>query len=175
MMLYFIPMVERMNSPEAPRSVPTVRVVIHNPEGNILLLQKSPDSKAAHLWELPGGKMDLRMQQDVNPTTIRSTAVREVAEETTIALSEANLRIGGSFDYGFSAKGKEYQRKVIMVHAQLTTVPEVSVGSLQTAEGTSEDKHSRYGWFSPEEIREMSQNNKLSGNSNELSLVFAKP
>jgi len=47
-------MVEQMKGKEIVQSVPTVRVVIRNPEGNILLLHlKSPDSKAAKFMELP--------------------------------------------------------------------------------------------------------------------------
>jgi 8-oxo-dGTP pyrophosphatase MutT (NUDIX family) len=57
----------------------TVRVLILNSKGEVLMQQKGKDSQAPYHWEFPGGKMDPGYSQI-------ETAVIECRQETGIDL-----------------------------------------------------------------------------------------
>ncbi|MEV0527868.1 NUDIX domain-containing protein [Streptomyces sp. NPDC050439] len=63
------------NAPAANSVVPSVTAVVRNAQGNVLLIHKTDNG----LWALPGGGHDVG-------ESVEQTVVREVAEETGIAV-----------------------------------------------------------------------------------------
>ncbi|WP_406308577.1 NUDIX domain-containing protein [Streptomyces sp. NBC_00121] len=70
--------IDHYNDPSAPKAnsvVPSVTAIVRNDSGRLLLIHKSDND----LWALPGGGHDIG-------ESIADTVVREVAEETGIAV-----------------------------------------------------------------------------------------
>ncbi len=59
------------------RPVPTVRAIIADAEGRVLLLQRSAGSYGGTSWCLPGGKVDYGR-------TVEEAVIQEVLEETSL-------------------------------------------------------------------------------------------
>ena len=65
-----------------------VALALHGPDGRVLMHRRPPDKAHAGLWEFPGGKVE-------NGETPRFALVREIAEETGIAIGESDLTPAG--------------------------------------------------------------------------------
>lgn len=76
-------MLTPMPEENIPRPVPTVRLVIPDASGRVLILRRAAGSTAGGRWCLPGGKVDYG-------DTVEQSAARELAEET--GLRAQNLR-----------------------------------------------------------------------------------
>lgn len=145
--------------------VETVRCIIENMNGKILLLQKAPDSKASNLFEFPGGKIDDIAGNMSTPDEQLRAVTNEVLEETGIDLSDNTPQKLDEFEYDFSAKGKNYKRRVHMFHLRLHSDHEIAINTTADDEGQSEDKHAQSVWVTRDELLSMKQNGELSGNS----------
>src|SRR5438270_1371015 len=99
--------------------VETVRCIIQRPSGEILLLQKSAESKAASLFEFPGGKIDRISGPRSTHEEQRAAVMREVFEEVNIDLTRCPPDKKDEFVYSFTPKDVEYQRRVHVSHAVL--------------------------------------------------------
>ena len=62
---------------------PTARILLADPEDRVLLFS-APEEGGGHWWFTPGGGMN-------RGETVRAAAVRELLEETGIAVTEAGL------------------------------------------------------------------------------------
>jgi len=67
--------------------------VVSDPEGNILIGRRRPDSHQGGLWEFPGGKVKAG-------ETVRQALQRELLEELGIAIGPATPLIAVEHDYG---------------------------------------------------------------------------
>ncbi|MDO8459522.1 MAG: NUDIX hydrolase [Nanoarchaeota archaeon] len=75
-----------------------VRGIIINTEGKILVVQKGPKSKTAHMWEFVGGSVIGSIP--AKPTKLVRELIREAKEETTIVLKAEQISpIEQTFDY----------------------------------------------------------------------------
>ncbi len=146
--------------------VETVRCILQRHNGDILLLQKSPDSKAASLYELPGGKIDAISARISTLREQTQSTVQEVFEETDIDLSSHPPKKTEEITYAFEHKGKLYRRRVHMFHVVLAVDDDaVVIGKTVNADGEPEDKHARFVWVSERELIELADRGRLSGNS----------
>ena len=59
------------------RPVPVVRLIVPDPSGRVLVLQRAADSTDGGRWCLPGGKVDYG-------DTVEQAAARELEEETSL-------------------------------------------------------------------------------------------
>jgi 8-oxo-dGTP pyrophosphatase MutT (NUDIX family) len=59
------------------RPVPVVRLIVCDPSGRVLILQRAADSTDGGRWCLPGGKVDYG-------DTAEQSATRELVEETSL-------------------------------------------------------------------------------------------
>lgn len=62
------------------RPIPIVRVLVVNSHGQVLVIQRAPDTTDGNRWCLPGGKVDYG-------ETVEQAAGRELQEETGIEAS----------------------------------------------------------------------------------------
>jgi mutator protein MutT len=139
--------------------VPTVRCIVRRPGGDVLLLRKSDDSKAAGLLEFPGGKID-------PGTDPLEAVIREVREETGIDLSASPPVACDEYRYRFEHAGTTHHRRVHVFLAELAADPgEVVVNRTRDADGGSEDKHAGYVWVSRERLAAVKAQGRLNGNS----------
>lgn len=152
----------------------TVRVIIRNSDGKILLLQKAPTSKNPLHYEFPGGKIDI---QDPTPSREQQidTAIKEVQEETGLDITGFPLSHVDDFSYEFKVRETLYKRNV---HTFLVDLPrknyQIVVNRTLTPEGQSEDKHSCARWVSVEELTALHKKNMLAANSSNISVITEK-
>ena len=107
----------------------TIRSVVKNEEGKILVLRRHPKSKTQpHKWELPGGKMEKGEFFD-------KAMIREVKEETNLDVKVGDFCEAVQDDY-------PHKRTVqlIMYSKDITGKVEIS------------DEHDDWKWASIDEI-----------------------
>ena len=149
------------------KPIETVRIIVVDAEGNILLLKKSEKSIAKGLYEFPGGKIDEIAGESSTLSEQQKAAKKELSEEAGVDSEEAVLNRVGDFTYEFGNKS-EYNnsRKVHVFVAKLeTSKPELVVGQTKNALGESEDFHDNYIWVTKTELDQLKYENKLLGNS----------
>ena len=108
----------------------TVRGVIKNSDGEILLLKRHPKSRTdPEMWELPGGKVE-------KGEHFADTLVREIKEETNL-----NVTVG---DFCEAIQNDYTHKRTVQLMMYLDDV-----------EGTVEisEEHTEYMWASIEKIR----------------------
>ena len=110
----------------------TVRGVIKNSDGEILLLKRHPKSRTdPEMWELPGGKVE-------KGEHFADALVREIKEETNL-----NVTVG---DFCEAIQNDYTHKRTVQLMMYLDDV-----------EGTVEisEEHTEYMWASIEKIRGM--------------------
>ena len=108
----------------------TVRGVIKNSDGEILLLKRHPKSRTdPEMWELPGGKVE-------KGEHFADALVREIKEETNL-----NVTVG---DFCEAIQNDYTHKRTVQLMMYLDDV-----------EGTVEisEEHTEYMWASIEKIR----------------------
>lgn len=159
------PQPESNNLPK--KEVETVRIIVKDGQGNILLLKKSDKSLAKGLYEFPGGKIDEIMGENSTLEEQTQASQKELSEEAGV--HDANIKLDrlGDFSYEFSGNaGYNNKRKVHVFTAHLNEVkPELLVGQTKDKEGKPEDFHDGYIWVTKEELNKLKTENKLVGNS----------
>ena len=108
----------------------TVRGVIKNSDGEILLLKRHPKSRTdPEMWELPGGKVE-------KGEHFADALVREIKEETNL-----NVTVG---DFCEAIQNDYTHKRTVQLMMYLDDV-----------EGTVEisEEHTEYMWTSIEKIR----------------------
>ena len=73
-------------------------VALIDPEGRVLLAQRPEGKSLAGLWEFPGGKVD-------PGETPRRAAARELFEETSLRVNDADLDARGVVTFAFPDGG----------------------------------------------------------------------
>jgi 8-oxo-dGTP pyrophosphatase MutT (NUDIX family) len=155
------------------KEVETVRCIVQRSSGEILLLQKSADSKAASLFEFPGGKIDHISGAVSTPAEQRVAVMREVLEEANIDLTSCPPDRKDEFSYSFTPEDIEYSRRVHLFHVVLPPGDvEIIIDRTTNAQGGSEDKHQRYVWVSVAELIGLRDSGQLSGNSQRFALAL---
>src|SRR3989442_864108 len=110
----------------------SVKVIVHDQDGRVLLLQRSQASKNnAGKWESPGGKVDPGESFD-------TTLVREVKEETGLT-----IELKGSFGVCESKRAKPPVVYLVMEAEAKATKVRLS------------HEHAAFQWASPEEFEEI--------------------
>jgi 8-oxo-dGTP pyrophosphatase MutT (NUDIX family) len=133
--------------------------------GRVLLLQKSKSSKAASLFEFPGGKID-NIRGDVSSDLEqREAAFREVLEETGLNLNKEDFVKIDEFEYSFVHDTREFKRKVYVFCVHVSKIPVVSINLTRNAAGYSEDRHQGFIKIDREMLDTLRKNGRLSGNS----------
>ena len=118
-----------------PTSIPVVAAAIVDAAGRLLLQQALPHKRHGGMWEFPGGKVE-------SEETQRFALCREVREELGIELDEASLTEVGSAEEP-AADGRP--ALVLFLYKSLQWR-----GEPQALEGQA------WGWFTPDEARELS-------------------
>lgn len=153
---------------EEVKEVETVRCIVENNKGEVLLLQKSDDSNAPSLYEFPGGQFPHISGDSSTDEEQLKAVINELEEEAGISLENYGI-IPEKFDdfsYEFDHAGKHAKRKVHLFRATIPTDgSEVIVDQTVTPSGDSEDKHQRHIWVDKSTLKKMRDEGKLSGNS----------
>lgn len=138
----------------------TVRIVVQDSSGNVLLLKKDKTSKARGLCEYPGGNIENIKSLISTPEEQINSAIKELFQETGLKAEPKSLIFADTFDYSFQHKDQKINRRV---HRYKTTIPgikpKIKLNSLP------EDKHSGYIWVSKNKLEKMFKEGKLSGNT----------
>lgn len=138
--------------------VETVRAVVTNEKGEILLLQKSEDSKNPLSYEFPGGKIDRITGAHSTDEEQKEALYEEVQGETGLDITGSEIEKICAFDYQFQHKGETYGRTV---HVFSVAVHEEEV----VINKHPEDKHRGYRWVQRSELHNLRRWEMLSGNS----------
>ncbi|OGH04036.1 MAG: hypothetical protein A2W22_00215 [Candidatus Levybacteria bacterium RBG_16_35_11] len=156
----------------APR-IETVRCIIEDSQGKILLLQKAKDSKAKGLFEFPGGKIDSIAGDSSTYAEQLKAVVKEIEEETGIDISRCSPQKSDEFTYQFTAGNHLHERMVHLFFVRLPIVNnEVSINSTLNPAGLSEDKHTHFNWVTKADLLRMRAEGKLSGNSQHFETIL---
>lgn len=149
------------------KEVETVRIIVKDTEGNILLLKKSDKSLAKGLYEFPGGKIDDILGESSTEVEQTKTSEKELSEEAGIHDTDIKINRLGDFSYEFNGNsGYNNKRKVHVFTTTLSGVkPELLVGQTKDEDGKPEDFHDSYLWVTREELDQLKIDNKLVGNS----------
>jgi 8-oxo-dGTP diphosphatase len=135
---------------ELPKKLQLAGCIIQNPEGKILLIHRNAPAKgnlpARIQWETPGGSVG----DHVKDETPEQAVIREAREELGIEL-EVQTKAG---EHEFTEDGHT------MDYAWYNAT--IISGEPKPLE----PKHDNVGWFSWEELREMTE--KLSANAKNL-------
>lgn len=149
-MVEFVPVKEVVD----PRR--TVRVIIQNPEGSVLLLQRSNEDR---LWEFPGGELD-RVHftgPEALSHGIFQVGIRAVNQVTGINLSSAVLRSTHNFCYGM-----QHPTRVFVIKA---TLQRTSTVELNQRRDGQEKKYDDHKWVTIEQLWNMRREGRLSRSS----------
>lgn len=101
-------------------------------DGKILFVRRRPGSFLGGSWELPGGTVEPGEPPE-------ETAVREVAEETGLAVRVTGERGGHSWD--------DVAGGPMRIHATVYEIAEDAPGDVVL----NPDEHDEFGWYAPEE------------------------
>lgn len=124
------------------QSIYAAGIIIENQSGEILVLQRHPESIEGGMWCLPGGKLE----KDEDALT---AAVRELAEETGIIIDQKELVRVHELDVHRDDKVLPF------VTFKLKTAERLSVSNLAAHE------HTAYKWLQPAEL--MVQKDLMTG------------
>jgi 8-oxo-dGTP diphosphatase len=135
---------------EIPSRIQLAGCIIQNPEGRILLIHRNAPVRgnipARIQWETPGGSVGDHIQDE----TPQEAVMREVREELGIEI-EVGDKVG-SFEFSEDGKNFNYTSyKALLVAGEPQAL---------------ESNHDGVGWFSWEELREMTS--ELSANAKNL-------
>ncbi|PRO64914.1 NUDIX hydrolase [Alkalicoccus urumqiensis] len=114
----------RKNVGQYPLLLPGSCIILYNAERNEVLLQKRDDGE----WGLPGGLMELGER-------FEETAVREMKEETGVALDPAELQLFNVFsgeDYFVTAPNGDPYYAVTALYTALDPEQPLSEGDEET-------------------------------------------
>lgn len=153
----------------------TVRCIIENSRGEILLLQKTADSKAPNLYEFPGGKIDEIASNASTEKEQLNSINNEINEETGIDISSLLPQKVGEFDYKFTTQGTSHERRVHLFYLKLDSDQVVTVNTTENSQGQSEDNHQQFVWKTKEELKQMKEDGLLSGNSQHFEKILQVP
>jgi ADP-ribose pyrophosphatase YjhB (NUDIX family) len=141
---------------------PTVDLIIVNPEGKILLIQREelspdfPDMVCAGMWAIPGGFVDADPSIKkgdffkYGEETTDQAAVRELQEETNFTLVNPKLIFIGEYE-GNNRDPRDSEEAWSKSHAYIYVIPEeIYKEQKDKIQALSDAKE--YGWKSPEEI-----------------------
>jgi 8-oxo-dGTP pyrophosphatase MutT (NUDIX family) len=152
--------------PEVEKPKQTVRCMVFNAEGKVLLLKKKGPPGA---FEFPGGQIGYLEDEEPNDDKQLENVIREVEEETGLEIEGLKPEKVGRFQYNF---GLAHEKKTLsrIVHLWKVQLPEgefeVVTDKTVSEKGESEDKHlTEVKWVSLEELRQMKEDGKLLGNS----------
>ncbi len=140
----------------------TVRVVLVDDAGNILMLDKSPTSVGAGFSEFPGGNIDDMAGMYPTVAEQRRAALAEAHEETGLEIPRKSLRKADDFTYTHN----DISRNVHVFVARIPGIrPAFSFGQLKDEQGHPLDLHSGGRWVSRDELDALKNDNRLLGNS----------
>ncbi len=151
---------------ELSTEVETVRCIIENSLGQILLLQKDQTSRSPSLFEFPGGKIEDLSSQHPTVEQQQKAAKYETLEETGLDLPIESFQRLGEFQYNFLLEGKALRRRVHVLYVNLSeNNVTIVVNQTLNDQSESEDKHIGFIWVEKFERRELDEQKRLSGNS----------
>jgi 8-oxo-dGTP diphosphatase len=138
---------------------PTVDLIIVNPEGKILLIQRADNVPTCPgMWAIPGGFVDA--DDDVKKgdyfkygkETPEMAAVRELGEEVNFILENPDIIFVGIYE-GHSRDPRDNEESWSKSHAYIYVLPqEIYEAQKEFLEAKTDAKG--YDWKSPEEIEE---------------------
>lgn len=152
--------------------VETVRCIILDREGRILLLQKTPDSKAAGLYEFPGGKIEGAQGESSTLDEQIQTVIAEVLQETNISLDSRIITFIEQFTYSFEHNGKNIDRIVYVFKALVHSFDAVLINKTMNGDGLPEDNHARSVTVDFKSLEDLNNQGILSGNSTHYHKAF---
>jgi len=132
----------------------TMRSIVKNDEGKILVLRRHPKSKTnPHKWELPGGKIEKGEFFD-------EALIREVKEETNLDVKVGDFCEAVQDDY-------PHKRTVQLIMYSKDITGEVKIS----------DEHDDWMWASADEIKSLEITSSLEKiiekRNGELWLIFS--
>lgn len=136
--------IEHVDDPRAPKAnslVPAASAVVADEAGRVLLQRRTDNG----LWSIPGGRMEIG-------ETISETAVRETREET--GLEVRPVRVVGI--YSNPDHVVEYEDGEIRQQFSVCFACELVGGSIEIS-----DESSEVGFFTSDEIKEMSMTDSI--------------
>lgn len=163
-----IALAQRDSEQLSPGMIETVRCEIQDANGRILLLLKDRNSKNPGMYEFPGGKIDSIQGMRSTEDEQRESAIREVLEETGLDISEVPLVKKGSYNYSYVVAGKQEERNVHLLRAQLQLPNRnyiISVNQTKKANGKPEDNHAGYRWVTIPEFQMLQSIRRIATNS----------
>lgn len=92
-----------MSEQEA-RPIVSVRLIVRNADGKVLILQRPENSHGGGGWCLPGGKVDFG-------DTVEATVVKELREETTLECTSSRFLF-----YQDSLPGEESEMHIVNLY-----------------------------------------------------------
>ena len=145
--------------------VETVRCIILNEFGQVLMLEKVSDDGSPTTFELPGGKIDEQKGPFSTLDEQMSAVRREVLEETGLNIETAVLHRLQDYVYEFENRGRSFRRRVHMFQASVPHTDVFVLNQSVNQRGELEFEHLRAAWLSKEELNELRQQGRLVGNS----------
>jgi 8-oxo-dGTP pyrophosphatase MutT (NUDIX family) len=161
------------NSSKYSQPIETVRCIIENNAGEVLLLQKALDSKASLLYEFPGGKIENETEAEATLGIQLETVTKEVEEETGILLQKNMIHQANEFLYEFEYEGSLIKRKVYLFHTKLREEKHpITINQVKDEAGSPEDKHIKAIWIDKEKLIQLKDQGLLSGNTQNFEKIL---
>jgi len=134
---------------------PTVDLIIVNPEGKILLIQREDTSAACPgMWAIPGGFINTNAKRgdffEYGAETPEVAAVRELKEETNLMLINPKLIFIGEYE-GNNRDPRDTEEGWSKSHAYIYVIPQ-AIYDEQKDKIKGLDDAKGYDWKTPEEI-----------------------
>lgn len=138
---------------------PTVDLIIVNPEKKILLIKRNEDASACPgMWAIPGGFIDTEAKRDDywkdGLESPEQAAVRELKEETNLALVNPKLSFIGCFE-GNNRDPRDNEESWSKSHAFIYEIP-AEIYEAQKSKIKGLDDAQDADWKSIEELKELS-------------------
>ncbi len=155
--------------------VPTVRVIIQNHEGKVLLLRKSMESKAKGRWEFPGGGIDagdFRGPGLSGADAIFNAGIREIYQETRVDLRQTILDLRHFFTYSLSRKETSRPTGVYVITAKLDKTPDVKINLTRNAAGQPVDNHIDFEWVTRRQLGDKRRDGQLLRSSCDFDSIL---